>query len=136
MGHFTYLVLILAWAMPIIVVQWLMGLDILLLHWKVVVPGIFVPTLYLTVIDAFALGAHTWTINPEQSTGLFFPLIHVPVEEGLFFLVTNTLITQGLVYLWSPEMRQRTRLLLRVLRRGPGSQAGDKVMQREERRRS
>ena len=127
MGHFTYVGLILAWAMPIIVVQWLMGLDILLLHWKVVVPGILVPTLYLTIVDVFALGAHTWTINPEQSTGLFFPLIHVPIEEGLFFLVTNTLITQGLVYLWSPEMRQRTRLLLRVLRRGPGSQAGDQL---------
>jgi len=111
--------------MPIIVVQWLMGLDILLLHWKVVVPGILVPTLYMTAIDAIALSANTWTINPAQSTGLFFPIIHVPIEEGLFFLVTNTLVTQGLVYLWSPEMRQRTRLLLRVLRRGPGSRAED-----------
>src|SRR5579872_5977668 len=123
MGHTTYLFLILIWAGPLIILQWLMGADILLKRWKVLFPAILIPTLYLTAIDAIALNSHTWTINPDQSLNVFLPLIHVPVEEGVFFLVTNTLVVQGLILMWMPEMRQRTRTIIRLLirfaRRGP-----------------
>jgi lycopene cyclase domain-containing protein len=123
MGALTYLFLILIWAGPLILVQWLIGADILLKRWKVLIPGILVPTLYLTVVDSFPLHFSTWTINPTQSLNLFIPLLHVPVEEFVFFLATNTLIVQGLISLWMPEMRQRIRNLIRHLirlaRRGP-----------------
>lgn len=123
MGSLTYLFLIMVWAGPLIVVQWLIGADILLKRWKVLIPGILVPTLYLTVVDSFALRATIWTINPTQSLNLFIPLLNVPIEEFVFFLVTNTLVVQGLISLWMPEMRQRVRHLIRHLirlaRRGP-----------------
>src|SRR5512135_1868343 len=92
MGSTTYLFLILIWAFPLIALQCLVGGDILLKRWKVLLPGILVPTLYLTLVDTFALHTGTWTINPTQSLNSFFPLIQVPIEEGVFFLVTNTLI--------------------------------------------
>ncbi len=123
MGSTTYLFLILMWSLPLIVLQWLVGGDILLKRWKVLAPGILAPTLYLTVVDTFALHGTTWTINPTQLLNIFFPIIQVPVEESVFFLVTNTLIVQGLILLWMPEARQRVgrifRRLLRFARHGP-----------------
>jgi lycopene beta-cyclase len=122
-GGFTYLFLILIWSMPVILLQWLLGADLLLKRWKVLVPGILFPTLYLTCVDSAALGSQTWTINPTQSLNFFIPIINVPIEEGVFFLVTSTLIVQGLILMWMPEMRQRIRSmgrrLLRFARRGP-----------------
>ncbi len=119
LGHFTYLFLILIWAGPLIVLHWLIAGDILLSRWKVLIPGVLVPALYLTLIDSFALRSATWTINPSLSLGIFFPIIQVPVEEGVFFLVTNALIVQGLILLWMPETWRRLRSLFRHMRRGP-----------------
>lgn len=129
MGQYTYLFLILIWAGPIILIQWLVGGDMLLKRWKVLIPGILLPTLYLTAVDSAALRSQTWAINPTQSLNIFLPLINVPLEEGVFFLVTNTLIVQGLILMWMPEMRQRMRILfrhlMRLLRRQPPAVNGE-----------
>jgi lycopene cyclase domain-containing protein len=128
-GHSTYLVLILVWAMPIVVIQWLLGTDLLLRRWKVLIPGILLPTLYLTFVDSFALHTGTWTISPQQSLNLFLPVIGVPIEEAVFFLVTNTLIIQGLIL-----FRERARLeargrrvLMTVVRRKPEAASGEQA---------
>jgi lycopene cyclase domain-containing protein len=118
-GQYTYLFLILIWAGPLIFLQWLMGGDILLRRWKVLLGGVVIPTLYLTFVDGFAIRASTWTISPQLSTGIFFPLIGVPLEEGVFFLVTNLLIVQGMIFLLTPQMRARTSRLIRLIWRGP-----------------
>ncbi|HVO42971.1 MAG TPA: lycopene cyclase domain-containing protein [Aggregatilineales bacterium] len=119
MGQFTYLFLILIWAGPLIVLQWLIGGDILLRRWKVLLGGIVIPTLYLTCVDGFAIRSTIWTITPLHSTGIFFPGIGVPLEEGVFFLVTNTLIVQSLILIRIPQVRQRITRLIRLLRLGP-----------------
>jgi hypothetical protein len=108
-GHSTYLILILVWAGPVIVMQWLVGVDLLIRRWKVLIPGILLPTLYLAFIDSFALRSGTWTISPSQSLDIFVPLIHVPIEEAAFFLVTNTLIIQGMIL-----FQERSHLRARV----------------------
>jgi len=124
-GSFTYLFLILIWSMPLIVLQWLVGGDILLRRWKVLLPGVLVPSLYLTLVASFALRSETWAINPTQSLNVFIPIIHVPIEEPLFFLATNTFIVQGMILIWTPTMRQRVLALLqrlaRFARRGPAA---------------
>jgi 15-cis-phytoene synthase / lycopene beta-cyclase len=54
------------------------------------------PTLYLWIVDTFALQRGTWVINTATKTGLFvWP--HLEIEEAIFFLVTNTLIVFGQV---------------------------------------
>jgi lycopene cyclase domain-containing protein len=128
-GHSTYLVLILVWAMPIIVIQWLLGTDLLVRRWKVLIPGILLPTLYLTFVDSFALRSGTWTISSLQSLDIFLPVIGVPIEEAIFFLVTNTLIVQGMIL-----FRERARLearvrrvLMTVVRRKPGVASGEQA---------
>ena len=118
MGHVTYLALELVWAGPIVVVQWLLGLDVLLRRWKVWVPAILLPTLYLTFADSFALRSHTWTINPDLSLNILLPL-GVPLEELLFFLLTNALVVQGLILIVSPVPAGRIQRIIQMIRRGP-----------------
>ncbi len=112
-GHWTYLVLILGWAAPLILIQWLIGGDVLVRRRRVLVPGVLIPTLYLTFIDSFALHAGTWTISPEQSVNVFLPVIGVPIEEAVFFLVTNTLIIQALILVLDhSRLREKLRRLV------------------------
>ncbi|MHB8625355.1 MAG: lycopene cyclase domain-containing protein [Aggregatilineales bacterium] len=117
MGHWTYLALELVWAGPIIVAQWLLGLDLMIRRWKLWLPGIALPTLYLIFADSFALGAHTWNINTALSMNVILPP-GVPIEELLFFLLTNTLIVQGMILVSAPSLRHRIQRLWRIIRRG------------------
>ena len=45
-------------------------------------------------VDAVAIAAGTWVINPEQILGVHLPG-RLPLEEAVFFLVTNILIGSG-----------------------------------------
>jgi lycopene cyclase domain-containing protein len=119
MSDSTYLFLILIWSLPIIIAQWLSGIDVLIKRWKVVLPGVLLPTIYFVLIDSLALSSKTWTINTAQSLNIVIPVINVPIEEVVLFLCTNTMIVQGVVFLFSPEMRLRIRMLLRLVRSGP-----------------
>ena len=102
----TYLFLELAWALPPIALQWGFGGDILWRNRRLVLLALVPMTLYLSGADAIAIGAGTWTIDPAQSTGLLLGGI-LPIEEFLFFGLTNTLVTFGLVLVWVAESRTR-----------------------------
>jgi lycopene cyclase domain-containing protein len=111
-GGWNYLVLILAWAVPVILGQLWLGWGAFRARWPVWLAGALVPALYLTAVDSVAIGAGTWTIAPAQSLNVFLPG-GVPIEEGVFFLVTNLLIVQGLLLFTSPEVEARLRGRLR-----------------------
>ncbi len=102
----TYLALELAWALPPVMLQLGFGADLLWRYRGLVLAGILPTTLYLSAADALAIGWGTWTISPSQSTGLLLGGV-LPVEEFIFFLLTNTLVTFGLVLIWAPESRAR-----------------------------
>lgn len=102
----TYLGWEVAWALPPLMMQILVGGDILwrsrwLVGW-VVVPA----TLYLSCVDALALHLGIWTIDPRQSMDLMLGG-QLPIEELLFFLVTSALIGFGLVLGSAAGMRRR-----------------------------
>lgn len=107
-GDWNYLFLILVWALPVIAGQWVIGWDAFLANWKVIALGILIPAAYLTAMDSIAIGSGTWTIAPAQSLDVFLPG-GVPVEEGVFFLVTNMLIVQGVLLFTSPVVETRLR---------------------------
>lgn len=90
----TYIVLAVAWALPPIVLQWLAGRQLLWQHRAAWWFGIAIPTVYLVLADSTALGT-VWTINPAKSLGIAFG--NVPLEEVIFFLLTNTLVVQTIV---------------------------------------
>lgn len=102
----TYLSIILFWALPPMVLQLLFGADILWHHRKLVILGFFIPGLYLSLMDIAALRETTWSISPEQTTGvLFFGIL--PLEEVLFFFATNMLITFGMTLLLANVSQER-----------------------------
>lgn len=102
----TYLVLILIWALPPIMLQTAFGSDILWRYRNLILPGFIIPTLYLSLADTLAIRSGTWTINPAQSTGLLLPG-GLPVEEFIFFLVTNLLIVFGVTLALALDSQKR-----------------------------
>lgn len=92
----NYLALELAWALPPIALQLAVGADVLWHQRRLVALAIITPTLFLCGADALAIDSGTWTINPERSLGVLVGGV-LPLEEVLFFLLTNTLLVFGLV---------------------------------------
>jgi len=94
----TYLSIILFWALPAILPQLLFGADILWHYRKLVFWAIMIPGTYLSLMDIVALKDTTWSISPTQTTGvLFFEIL--PLEEVVFFFITNVLISFGMTLL-------------------------------------
>ena len=102
----TYLALILVWALPPIMLQTAFGADLLWGYNRLVLLGFIVPALYLSLADTIAIRFGTWTINPAQTTGIHFPG-GLPLEEFVFFLVTNMLISFGTTLVLARESQER-----------------------------
>lgn len=95
--RFTYFALLLGWALPPIFLQWFAGWQWLNQHRRAWLLGILIPTIWLVVADSTALGV-VWTIAPNKSVGIF--LGNIPLEEMIFFLLTNTLVAQSFLLLY------------------------------------
>lgn len=109
----VYLSLILVWALLPILLQVAFGSDILLARGRAVLMAAGVPTLYLWAVDALAITSGTWTIDPQQTTGI--KLYTLPVEEMLFFAVTNIIIACGITLMLHAESLQRAKtVFLRI----------------------
>jgi lycopene cyclase domain-containing protein len=102
----TYLALELVWALPPIALQLAFGADILWRYRRIVLLALISLTLYLSAADALAITLGTWTINPEKSLDILIAGL-LPVEEFLFFLLTNTLITFGILLVMAQESHDR-----------------------------
>ncbi len=101
-----YLGLELIWALPPIALQLAAGADILWRYRRPVLLTLLGVTLYLCAADFLAIRAAVWTISPEQSLGAFIGGV-LPVEEVVFFMLTNMLLVFGLTLALAPEARER-----------------------------
>ena len=105
-ARWTYLSITLFWALPPIIIQLLFGADILWHYRRLVFWALFTPGLYLSLMDIMALEETTWAISPSQTTGiLFFGIL--PLEEVVFFFITNILITFGMTLLLANVSQER-----------------------------
>ncbi|WP_324663390.1 lycopene cyclase domain-containing protein [Haloarcula sediminis] len=96
-----YLGSLLVWSAPILAIQWAFGWPFLLSEWRTVLAGTLVPTLYLWVVDRAAIEVGLWTLSERYTTGAVVPLLGLPIEEAVFFLLTSLFVVQGLVlYVW------------------------------------
>ena len=102
----TYLSITLFWAFPPIIIQLIFGADILWHYRKLVFWGIFVPGTYLSLMDIVALKETTWSISAGQTTGILFLGI-LPLEEVVFFFITNVLIVFGMTLLLANLSQER-----------------------------
>jgi lycopene cyclase domain-containing protein len=107
----TYLALEFVWALPPILIQLFFGADILARQWRLVLLTVVPVTLYLSLADALAISAGTWTIAPAQSLGVFVGGA-LPLEEFVFFLLTTVLVTIGLTLGIAEESFGRMRALI------------------------
>lgn len=112
-----YLGLITTWALPVIALQWGFGGDLLVRRWRLVALGVSVPTLYLWIADRLAIGWSIWWISSEHTLGLR-PL-GLPVEEALFFVVTNVLIVFGITLALHPASMARLQRIFSGFRAAP-----------------
>ncbi|MEJ2357722.1 MAG: carotenoid biosynthesis protein, partial [Deinococcales bacterium] len=109
-----YLGLVLVWAAPVLALQWGFGGDLLLSRWRLLLATIVPSTVYLSLADRFALARGIWSIAPDASTGVFVG--GLPLEEGVFFLATNLMITLGLALVLDARSPARIAGLRRGLR--------------------
>jgi len=114
-ARYTYLGLILIWACPVIAFQWAYGGGTLWRLRRCLLPAVLLPTAYLCLVDLIAITWRIWEIRPETSTGWL--VVGLPMEEALFFLVTNMMVVQGLLLFYqftesrSPAMVRKTACL-------------------------
>ncbi|THW55265.1 Lycopene beta-cyclase, partial [Aureobasidium pullulans] len=96
-GAGTYMGLILAWAVPFLLLLWSLAYQFILgLPITNTLLPILLPTLYLWIVDTLALRRGTWVIESGTKLGThLWPGLEI--EEAVFFLLTNTLIVFGLV---------------------------------------
>ena len=116
----TYLGLELIWALPPVALQLGFGADILWHHRRLVLAAIVPTTLYLSLADAVAIDLGTWTINPQQSLQVLLGGV-LPLEEAIFFFLTNTLLVFGLVLFLAPESQTRLAGLRQMLNPQPAT---------------
>ena len=107
--HGLYFGMIAAWAAPILALQWGFGGDLLLRRPFVLTLGFSLPTLYLWLADRLALGLGIWWISPDLSSNL--ALFGLPVEEALFFFLTNLLVVFGITLALEPLALKRLQAL-------------------------
>ena len=95
-----YFGLILAWAAPVLALQWWFTGDVVVrspLRYLAVVAG---PVLYLWLADAVAIRAGIWHISERFTIGV--TPFGLPVEEMAFFLVTHLLSVHGALLFLQP----------------------------------
>ena len=94
-----YVGAILAWAGPVLALQWGFGWPYL---WRIrrrLVLGTVVPTAYFAAADRIAIEVGIWSISGTYTTGV--TVMGLPIEEGAFFLISNLFVVQGLLlYSW------------------------------------
>jgi 15-cis-phytoene synthase / lycopene beta-cyclase len=92
----TYMRLISIWASPVLYLLWSLAYQLLagLPNSKTIL-AINLTTLYLWIVDTFALRRGTWSIESGTKLGINLWPINLEMEEAIFFLATNTLIVFG-----------------------------------------
>lgn len=116
MGRFTYLALLLVWALPVLALHWAVGAPELRRHARLLLAAVLLPSVYLAVADGIAITAGAWHISDRLTLGVRWR--GFVLEEALFFLLTNLMVAQSVVLFLAPEPGERVRRWLRGLRRG------------------
>ena len=100
----TYMGLILAWAAPVLALQWAYAGHEISRRLRTFALAVAVPTLYLWIADGVAIHLGIWRISSEYTFG--FAAGPLPIEEATFFLVTNLLVVQGIMLFRYPPGRR------------------------------
>jgi putative membrane protein len=95
-GRFTYLLLLVFWALPVLILQWTVAGRTLWRARRLLVATTVLCGTYLSAADAFAIAHGIWQISPSGVTGICLGA-HLPLEESLFYFITAAMSAQGYV---------------------------------------
>jgi lycopene cyclase domain-containing protein len=95
MGHLTYLVFELVWALPVLVLQCIVGWRELWKERRALLAAVAIATIYLSAADGVAISQGIWTLHTARIIQLKVGV--VPVEEIVFFLLTNSMVVQSVI---------------------------------------
>ncbi len=109
---YRYLSLILSWALPPIMIQTALGGDILWRNRRLIAASLFPVTAYLGYTDSLAITSGTWHITPEKTTRIEV-IKNLPLEEQLFFFITNVLLVFGITLVQSRASEDRLPAMIR-----------------------
>jgi lycopene cyclase domain-containing protein len=104
-GFSEYLGLILVWSGPVVVLQWAYDGRLLARTVRFWLVPLVAATAYLWVADAIAIGIGIWSISEAHTVG--WSAVGLPIEEMVFFLVTNAMVLFGLVLLEGSSLAWR-----------------------------
>jgi lycopene cyclase domain-containing protein len=92
------------WFLPVIVVQWLFGFDILAPRLPVILIATLVIGTLLSVADVWAVRKGIWYFDEAQITRVYVAGI-LPWEEVAFFYTTSLLVSQSILVLAPSSLR-------------------------------
>ena len=104
--RWRYMSLILSWALPPVILQTAFGGDILWRHRKLIASAVIPASFYLGAADSRAIRAGTWHISSRKTLGIDV-IPHLPLEEFVFFCLTNLLLVFGVTLIMSKESEKR-----------------------------
>jgi lycopene beta-cyclase len=104
-GHMTYLIFELGWAMPVLVLQWAVGWKTLWSRRRALLSAILIATTYLSCTDGVAIANGIWTLHRNRILGL--QVANVPIEEIIFFLLTDLLVVQSVLLVYRAPSHSR-----------------------------
>lgn len=99
-GTWTYLVFELGWSCPVLFLQWTVGWKTLLSRRRSLLGAVLLATLYLSCTDSIAIASGIWTLHRNRIVGAYIG--NVPLEEVIFFLVTNVMVVQSVLLVYRP----------------------------------
>lgn len=94
-GNWNYIFHLFSWAGLFIIIQLAFGWKKIRHNLSLIVVPTLVMTIYFSLADSISIGNGIWGFDPEQTIGT--KVGNVPLEEILFFLMTNILITEAMV---------------------------------------
>ncbi len=98
-----YLLHLLVWFVPLILLQWAIGWRILLGNLRAVIAGTLIGGVYYSLTDVVAILQGIWFFGDDQITGLHIG--PVPIEEILFFTIVSWLVAQSFILLLPERFR-------------------------------
>ena len=95
-GKLSYLVILLLWSVPILLLQWAVAGRVLWAARRLILATFLLCGTYLSLADHFAIGRGIWQIHEEGILGWRLQG-HLPLEEAMFFYLTVLMSAQGFV---------------------------------------
>ena len=105
--EFTYLALILVWACPVLLALMIWKPRVISRNAGTLYPSLLIGTLYLCVVDLYAINEGIWAITTDTSLPIF--LFGLPIEEAIFYFLSSFLSCFGFLLflnIWNLYERQ------------------------------